>query len=262
MEKTIDKIEIQKAVRAIVLNSLVNNYAVERVAFGYEKLGDAVPIDLYLQDLHLDMIDGLYDHSDVFGIYIDEHGRINTEQNYFEYVRDLFVSQMERIFADAPKDIRLERNGEEIPLLPRFRKYLFGLLPLFTEVLNVEVDYKAFDVMTMPTERMTDYPKWQKFVTAILLNQLRSGSRIDRYVEDFTDAPLYVSRLIERKGKDFYLAPVNTNYEFAFALFSLMQFMSDENSRIFRLKMLEWERRYCFLDNNKSSYRVVPLLFE
>lgn len=245
MEETIDTDKIHDALRAIILNSLVNNYAVERVAFGYEKPGEQVPVDLYLQDLHLNINGGLHKRRDIPGIYIDEQERISTEQDYAEYVHDLFVLQIESIFADAPK-IRLERAGEEIPLLPRFREYLFGLLPLFTEILNVEIKYDAFDIIPTDKEaRATDYSKWQKFVTAILLKPLRSGSQINRYVKNFTDAPYYIRRLIEKKGKNFYLKPLDMkSYEYAFALFSLMQFINGENGKLLELKMFEWERQH------------------
>lgn len=243
MENTIDESKFQNALRAIILNSLVNNYAVERVAFGYEKPGDPAPVDLYLEHLHLHIDDGLHKRNDIPGVYIDEQECISVEQGYAEYVRDLFVSQTEKIFMHAPKDIRMERDGEELPILPRFREYVFGLLPLFTEILNTEVKYDAFDVMPTTTA-FDEYNKWRKFVTAILIKPLRSGSQINRYVKDFTDAPQYIRRLIEKKGKNYYLKSLDMNsYEYAFALFSLMRFMSAENDKIFELKMREWESK-------------------
>lgn len=242
MEKTFETERLLRATKALIVNSLVNNYAVERVAFGYEKPGDPAPVDLYLQDLHLDINDGLHKRSDIYGFYVDEQERISTEQDYAEYVRDLFVEQTERIFIDAPKDIRMERDGEELPILSRFREYVFGLLPLFTEILNTDVKYDAFDVMPTPTIA-DEYDRWRKFVTAILIKPLRSGSQINRYVKDFTDAPQYIRRLIEKKGKNYYLKPLDMNScEYAFALFSLMQFMNGENGKLFELKMREWER--------------------
>lgn len=244
MERTFDTNNICSAIKALVLNSLVNDYALERVAFGFEKPGDQVPIDLYLNYLRININDGLHKRTDIPGVYIDEQERISTEQDYAEFVRDLFVYQMEGVFMDAPKDVRLERAGEEIPLLPRFREYLLGLLPLFTEVLGVEVEYSPFDIIPIDgVIRVTEYTKWQKFVTSILLKPLRPGSQINRYVKDIANAPHYIRRLIEKKGKNFYLKPVDINsYEYIFALFSLMQFMNDENGKLLELKMLEWER--------------------
>ena len=243
MENTIDESKIFDALQALILNLQINYYAVERVAFGYEKPGDRVPVDLYLQDLHLNITD-VRRRSDIHGIYIDGQERINAELYYSEYVRELFVMQTERIFIDAPKDIRMERDGEELAILPRFREYVFGLLPLFTEILNTDVKYDAFDVMPTPTERTDEYENRRKFVTAILIKPLRSGSRIDRYVKDFTDAPQYIRRLIEKKGKNYFLKPLDMNsYEYAFALFSLMRFMNGENGKLFELKMREWERK-------------------
>lgn len=243
MEKTIDESKFQNTLRTLIVNSLVNNYAVERVAFGYEKPDDIAPVDLYLKHLHLNINDGLHKRSDVYGIYIDENEHISAEQDYAEFVRDLFVLQMQSVFDEAPKDIRLDRDSEELPFMPRFRDYLFGLLPLFTEILNVEVKYDAFDVM--PTATASDeYDKWRKFVTAILIKPLRSGSQINRYVKDFTDAPYYVRRLIEKKGSNYFLKPLDMNsYDYAFAVFSLMKFMNAENGKLFELKMREWERR-------------------
>lgn len=243
MENSIDESKFQNALRTLIVNSLVNNYAVERVAFGYEKPGDPAPVDLYLEHLHLDINDGLHKRNDVYGIYIDENEHISAEQDYAEYVRDLFVLQIQSVFDEAPKDIRLDRDGEELPFMPRFRDYLFGLLPLFSEILNVEVKYDAFDVI--PTATAADeYDKWRKFVTAILIKPLRSGSQINRYVKDFTDAPQYIRRLVEKKGKNYYLKPLDmTGYEYAFAAFSLFRFMNTENGKLFELKMREWKSK-------------------
>ncbi len=244
MERTLDTDKLIKATKAIIVNTLVNNYAVERVAFGYEKPGDQAPIDLYLEHLRLDIHNTPHGRGDIPGVYIDEDERIKTEQDYAEYVRDLFVYQMESIFIDAPIDKRLEREGEEIPLLPRFREYLFGLLPLFTEILNVEVEYDVFDIMPMDkTVIAAEYEKWRKFVTAVLLKPLRSGGQINRYVKDIKNAPYYIRRLIEKKGSNFYLKTADIESpEYIFALFSLMRFMNGENNKILELKMREWER--------------------
>ncbi len=244
MERTLDTDKLLKATKAIIVNALVNDYAVERVAFGYEQPGDQAPIDLYLEHLRLDVNNTPHGRRDIPGVYIDEDERIKTEQDYYEYVRDLFVYQMESIFIDAPIDKRLEREGEEIPLLPRFRKYLFGLLPLFTEILNVEVEYDAFDVMPIDkTVIAAEYEKWRKFVTAILLKPLRSGGQVNRYVKDIINAPYYIRRLIEKRGKNFYLKTADIESpEYIFALFSLMRFKNGENTALLELKMREWER--------------------
>lgn len=238
--------KLLQAFKAIVLNTTINDYAVERVAFGYEKPGDPAPIDLYLEHLYLGFDYEPQMREEIPGVYIDEMEHIGAEQDRAEYVHDLFVMQMTSIFYDAPKDIRLERDGEEIPILPRFRDYLFGILPLFAEVLNVEVEYSAFDVIpTDKAERTKEYCKWLKFVTAILLNPLRAGSQINRYVKDIFNAPYYVRRLIEKKGSNFYLKPFDINdCEYIFALFSLMNFKNAENCKLLELKMFEWERKH------------------
>ena len=246
MEKTIDTEKIYSAIRVLTFNMLVNDYAAERVAFGFEKIGDKAPIELYLSHLRLNVNDGLCKRSDIVGSSIDEQECISADRDYSEYVRDLFIYQIECIFNDAPKDKCLERDGEEIPLASRFREYLFGLLPLFTEVLETEVEYSVFDIIPTDKEiRVAEYDKWQRFVTAILLKPLRSGSQINRYVKGITNAPQYVRRLIEKKGNNFYLKHINIeSYEYIFALFSLMNFINGEHDKIFELKMLEWERQH------------------
>lgn len=242
MKKTIETERIIQTLKSLIANSIVNEYAVERVAFGFENPGDKAPIDLYLRDSHLSIND-FGSRQDIPGVYIDEQECISAEQDYAEYARDLFVMQAERIFSDAPKDVRLERGGEEIPILPRFRKYLFGLLPLFTEILKVEVEHDAFDLIPSERENDAEYPLWQKFVTEILLKPIRSGIQINRYVKNISNAPNYIRRLIEKKGRNFYLKPVDIHsYEYAFALFSLMRFVNYGNVRLLELKMLEWER--------------------
>lgn len=240
-----DKRLFQK-IKMTILSSRCNEYAVERVAFGYEKPGDKAPIDLYLEHLFLGFDYEPRMRGDIPGVYIDEEECLTAAQDYDEYVHYLFVCQMERMFYFAPKDASIVRDGGVLPIISPFREYLFGLLPLFTEVLNVTVEYNEFDVLpTDKEERLNEYFKWHKFVTAILLEQLESGSQIDQYVKDIINAPHYVSRLIEKKGNNFYLKTADTkSYEYIFALFSLIQFIKDENGKLFELKMFEWERRY------------------
>ncbi len=233
MENRIDDEKLLNATKAVIINTLVNDYAMERVAFGYEKPGDPVPIELYAEHLNLTRFLTPNSRECIPGIYIDAQERISSEHSYDECVHDLFVLQMERIFMYAPKDKRLEREGEEIPLLPRFRNYIFGLLPMFSEIMNVKVEYDVFDGPTDKTARAAEYCKWSKFVTAILLKPLKSGSRIDRYVKDFTCAPYYIRRLIEKKGNNFYLQTADIeSHDYIFALFSLMPFMNSENDNI------------------------------
>ncbi|MDE7464618.1 MAG: hypothetical protein K2M48_06270 [Clostridiales bacterium] len=247
MESTIDNEKIIQAVKHVIVNTTVNNYAVERVAFGFEKPGDKAPIDLYIE--HLPQLVRLYSsdiREDIPGIYIDENERISAEYDYDEYVRDLFVMQMERIFLNAPKDVRLERDGEELPLLPRFREYLFGLLPLFTEVLKGKIFPEFFDLISPNAKaRVTEDLNLIKFVTAILLKPLKGGSRINRYVKNLSYAPHYVRRLIEKKGGNYYLKPVDVDsYEYIFALFSVMLFKNLENCELLELKMFKWELKH------------------
>ena len=239
MGKTIDADKLHEALRAIITNSLANSYAVERVAFGFEKPGDVVPIKLFSEHLRSDI-----ERTDVGGEFIDGNGLTIRDKPRAEFVRELFVSQTERIFSDAPKNVRSIRADDELPLLPRFREYLFGLLPLFTEVLNTEVEYDAFDLIpTNNNNRATEYFEWKKFVTAILLKPLRAGSQINRYVKNISYAPQFVRKLFEKKGNNFYLKPVDIySREYAFALFSLMRFMNAENNKLFELKMLECDK--------------------
>ncbi len=72
------------ATKVLIVNALVNNYAVERVAFGYEQPGDQAPIDLYLEHLRLDINNTPNGREDIPGIYIDKQERIKTEQDYAE----------------------------------------------------------------------------------------------------------------------------------------------------------------------------------
>lgn len=239
MGKTIDADKLHEALRAIIVNSLANGYAVERVAFGFEKPGDIVPIEMYSEHLRSDIERAVVD-----GEFIDGDGLTIRDKPRAEFVRELFVSQMERIFSDAPKNVRASRADDELALLPRFREYLFGLLPLFSEVLNTEVEYDAFDLIpTNNDAREIEYTLWKKFVTAILLKPLRSGSQINRYVKNISSVPQFVRKLFEKKGNNYYLKPVDIySRDYAFALFSLMRFMNAENNRLLELKMLESER--------------------
>lgn len=244
--KDMDKEKYVQSIQAIAVNMLVNNYAVERVAFGYEKPGDKAPIDLYIRHLRTYIQDMPVDCSDIAGVYIDEQERISTEYDYDIYLHDLYVLTMESLFvADAPKDVELEAKGEEIPFASWLRDYLFGILPLFAEVLQTDVEYNDFDVIPMLPECKAEYPKWKKFIMARLLEPLKSGSNINEYVKDFIHAPHYVDRLIAKRDDNYFLKPIDINsYEFIFALFSIMQFKNGQNVKLLELKMFEWERRH------------------
>lgn len=247
MGKTLDEKSIIQAIEAFVFNYRINDYALERVAFGFDKFGGIAPIDLYLEHLRLDINDHGHKRSNVVGMYIDRQEHIRTEQTYAQYMEDFFVDKLTPIFFDAPKEC-LDADQVGIKLIPRCRNYLLGLLPLFIEVLNTEVKYDAFDVIpTDQAARATEYPKWKKFVTEILLKPIVFGSKINSYVKDFKNAPYYVRQLIKKKGRNFYLKDLDDNiYDYAFALFSLMLFINNEHGKLLELKMLEWERRHKF----------------
>lgn len=246
MGKTFDEEKAFQAVKAIILNNVINDYAVERVAFGYEKPSDKAPIDLYLEHVYLGFEYEPSMRKDIYGLYINEQERISAEYDYSEYVYDLFTMHMQNIFFDAPKDVDLECDSEDLPFLPPLRDYLFGILPLFAEVMNVEVEYIAFDDIAMYKQAYTnEYCKWFKLVTDILLKPLKSGCQINKYVKDIKNAPHYIGRLIEQRGKNFYLKPIDVNgYEFIFALFSVMNFKNYENVSLLEQKMLEWEQQH------------------
>lgn len=231
---------------ALILNILLNNYAAERVAFGFEKPGDKVPADMYLNNLQLQSGDVVLSREYIPGCYIDKQGRISIELDYDEYVREIFVLHMRIILIHASKDIHLKRKFDDIPLRSCYREYVLGILPLFYELMKIDVKYDAFDIIPMnKAVRTVEYPKWKNFVTAILFKHMKAGKQINRYVKDFTNAPHYVSRLIEKKGDNFYLKSIDiSSYEYAFALFSLIKFMDDEHVKLLELKMLEWERRH------------------
>ena len=233
-------------VKANIVKKSVNNYAVERVVFGHEKPGDKAPIDLYLEHLDFDNEDWQCNREDIPDVYIDEQERISDEYDYAEYVRALFVYQMEKIFTFSPTDERLEIIKEEIPLQSPYREYVFGQLPLFTEVLNTEVENNSIDfIPTSDKIRAMESAKWDNLVTAILFEPLSSGSKIDKYLKGVKHPLRYIERLIEKRGRHFYLKPVDINsYEYIFALFSLMKFFNNENDKLFELKMFEWERQH------------------
>lgn len=249
MKKTItSKIsdEFRNNLISLVAYSMVNSYTAERVAFGFEKPGDKAPIDMYLKHLHIDYFDRQNCCTDFSGLYLNEQECIKPEQDYSVFVRDLFVFQMEGLFMYLPKDELLERRGEEIPLPSPFREYLFELLPLFTEVLQTKVSYSPFDVILPNKEaRFRGFPKWNKFVTSIYFKKIKPGSRVNRYFKNYPHAPYFVTRLVDKINNYYYLKSVDVNsFEYAFALFSLMSFMTDEHNFVFEMKMHEWERKH------------------
>lgn len=137
-------------------------------------------------------------------------------------------------------------------------KYLKNLYQLFEEIIRTEITPDLFaaipDILNEDT-RHTYYSKLFRFILAIKMNGLRQGRRIDRYIKALPFISPFIMRLIKKQKGHYYLKNNDINsLDYKFALLSCFQFMSEDNTKLFELKMLQWEK-------NKSdlSFPVIQM---
>ena len=73
------------------------------------------------------------------------------------------------------------------------------------------------------------------------------GGRIDRYITKMPFISPLIMRLLNKRKGHFYLKNNDLNsLDYKFALFSCFWFLNDYNTKLFELKLLQWE------ENNKQ----------
>lgn len=122
----------------------------------------------------------------------------------------LYADNVNEIFMKAPKAAGTSKDYAILPFRYGLQDYLYRLYPLFRRIVTTGA---LPDLFCSPSGFDSDdyYSKTRKFVAAIRLNQLRQGSRIDRYIKDLPALSSYVARLIKPYKGHYLLA--NSNIE-------------------------------------------------
>lgn len=164
---------------------------------------------------------------------------------------EVFRDRIDYLFTDVPIDKSFDDDGKDIYHYKYvWYEYIKGIYPLFKEIIETEVTPDLFatvpDVLNNEVKR-DYYEKATKFVLAIKLKGLRQGGRVDRYIAKMPFISPLLMRLLNKRKGHFYLKNNDLNsLDYKFALLSCFQFMDDYNTKLFELKMLQWE------ENNKQ----------
>ena len=164
---------------------------------------------------------------------------------------EVFRDRIDYLFTDVPIDKSFDDDGEDIYHYKYgWYDYIKGIYPLFKAIIETEVTPDLFAVAcdVLDNEVKRDYyERATKFVLAIKQKGLRQGGRVDRYVIKMPFIPPLIMRLLKKYKGHFYLKNNDLNsLDYKFALFSCFCFLNDYNTKLFELKLLQWE------ENNKQ----------
>ncbi len=236
--------DIIKAFLNIEANILINLYTNENIIFKRIKPTEPIPFNRYIEELGLQSFARFLDINHIDGHYIEKSCVANIDFNFccFDYFKD----RIDYIFEGAPISKDYEDKGNDIEHYKNgLYEYLKSIYPIFEEVIKTDVTPDLF--ATIPnilnkSELNDYYSKTAKFVKSIKLKHLRQGGRIDRYVKDLPLLSPFVKRLIKKRKGHFILANSNTDsLDYKLALLSCFRFYSEENAKLFELKILQWE---------------------
>ena len=124
---------------------------------------------------------------------------------FTDHTLSVWFSLYNNIFAHAPKAVGTNKDYAILPFKYGLQDYLYRLYPLFRQIV---ITGALPDLFCPPNSIDADnyYAKVRKFVAAIKLEQLRQGSRIDRYIKDLPALSPYVARLIKYYKGHYLLA--------------------------------------------------------
>lgn len=162
---------------------------------------------------------------------------------------EVFRDRIDYLFTDVPIDKSFD-DEDIYHYKYGWYEYIKGIYPLFKEIIETEVTPDLFatvpDVLDNEVKR-DYYEKATKFVLAIKLKGLRQGGRVDRYIAKMPFISPLIMRLLNKRKGHFYLKNNDLNsLDYKFALFSCFWFLNDYNTKLFELKLLQWE------ENNKQ----------
>lgn len=159
---------------------------------------------------------------------------------------EVFRDRIDYLFTDVPIDKSFDDDGEDIYHYKYgWYDYIKGIYPLFKAIIETEVTPDLFaaacDVLDNEVKR-DYYERATKFVLAIKQKGLRQGGRVDRYVIKMPFIPPLIMRLLKKYKGHFYLKNNDLNsLDYKFALLSCFWFLNDYNTKLFELKLLQWE---------------------
>lgn len=243
-KKEYTKEDIAKAFLSIDANILINLYTNENVVFARIKPNIQVPIKQYLENIGFRNIDNFLDDLFLNGHHI-ENGYV-IEKDFEERCFELYRDRTDSLFTKIPIDKSFEEDDDIYHYKYGWYEYLKNLYPLFEEIIKTEVTpdfFTAVPDLLDETESRNYYIAASKFVLAIKTKGLRQGGRIDRYIKKMNFISPLIQRLIKKQKGHFYLKNSDINsLDYKLALLSCFRFMSNDNTKLFELKILQWEK--------------------
>lgn len=239
--------DIIRALACLDAVILFNLYTNENIIFKRLQPKEPIPFEKYINELGLQRLAHYLDTDHIDGDYIRQScvAELAFDKCCFDYFKD----RVEYIFEGTPisKDIEDDENNIE-HYKNGLYEYLKNLYPIFAEIIKTDIEpdlFAATPNMLEKAELSIYYAQIMKFVKAIKMKHLRQGSCVDRYVKDMPLLSPFIKRLLKKRKGRFLLANSDTDsLDYKLALFSCFRFYSEENAKLFELKMLQWEENH------------------
>lgn len=141
----------------------------------------------------------------------------------------LYADNVNEIFTRAPKAAGTSEDYAILPFKYGLQDYLYRLYPLFRRIL---ITGALPDLFCPPSgiDSGDYYAKIRKFVAAIMLKQLRQGSRINRYIKDLPALSPYIARLFKPYKGHYLLANSNIeSIDYKLSLLACFTFPEQQN---------------------------------
>lgn len=238
---------IMRALACLDAVILFNVYTNENIIFKRLQAKEPIPFEKYIDELGLQRLSRFLDINHIDGDYIQQScvAELDFDACCFNYFKD----RVEYMFEGSPisKDIDEEEN-DIIHYKNGLYEYLKNLYPFFNEIIKTDIEpdlFAATPNMLQEPALSIYYAKIMKFVKAVKLKHLKQGSCVNRYVKDMPLLSPFINRLIRKHKGHFVLANSDTDsLDYKLALFSCFRFYSEENAKLFELKMLQWEENH------------------
>lgn len=239
---------ISDAIIGITINTLFNNYALENAFMGFLNSNEKIPLDKYATDLKLQWLNISSYEKQLEGFYIDKDKRlidINRDNLLFDFFSNNIYCIFNKIMNSKYDCID---NEYTIPCSDRFNEYFLSIFPLFKEIANMPTNYEFSDIITNDSyedELNKDNIKFTEFIVAVILNGLRQGKCVNRYLKDVKHMSFAVNNIIKVNRNKYFLTKDPDSIEYKLALFSVFNFINRDYKKIFNLKIKHWyESKY------------------
>lgn len=211
-----DEMFLYKTIKAL------NAYVCENLLFGKIKVKEIVPIDNYIEELHIRNY-GTWWHKGIDEKYIDKNINVKDIAEY-EYRYDFFNKNIVKIFP------------ENILKTSKFAIYKESIFNLFCEVLDINIngnDKKYYCVTK------DDVIKIKKFLCAVYNGEIKAGDKIGWYLRKMSVSPQFLDAMEDGSGfRTLAIGDINS-IEYKLSVLSAFKFMNFDNAHVFMTKLMK-----------------------